>query len=279
MKKIRNAFAAREKLPTLLISLLLGPVFGMLYLAKGWVALFYFTLSLFLFLMPHIASIGQVLSYETLEFELMLSAIHLAGMMHCYWLCGHKEYHYLSRWYSGWKGLLILVVLPVCVALLFRQYAYEPFVLRTNSMAPNYVKKQTVWVKKFAYRDAVPQRGDVIAFRNGNVIYIKRLVGMPDEEIQMIGGVLHINASPVDYVIVDEKHHQETLPEGRTYHVLNQTQFGQADHTALFHVPEGHYFVLGDNRDYSLDSRYSQHVGFIPKNAILGKVISLKHSH
>jgi signal peptidase I len=150
-----------------------------------------------------------------------------------------------------------------------------------------------------------PQRGDVVVFRhpvNGQD-YIKRLVGLPGETVQVIGGVLHINGQPVqvqDDGIFEEvmtaqgpqrlrprcengpvgeggaclKSRQiETLPEGRSHAILNIAR-QSSDDTPLYTVPEGHFFFMGDNRDNSTDSRVPQQaggVGFVPYENLIGR--------
>jgi signal peptidase I len=150
-----------------------------------------------------------------------------------------------------------------------------------------------------------PQRGDVVVFRhpvNGQD-YIKRLVGLPGETVQMIGGVLHINGQPVqmqDDGVFEEmmaaqgpqrlrprcengpvgeggaclKSRQiETLPEGRSHPVLNIGR-QSSDDTPVYNVPAGHYFFIGDNRDNSTDSRVPQQaggVGFVPYENLIGR--------
>ena len=150
-----------------------------------------------------------------------------------------------------------------------------------------------------------PQRGDVVVFRhpvNGQD-YIKRLVGLPGETVQVIGGVLHINGQPVQLEndgIFEEvmtaqgpqrlrprcengpvgeggaclKSRQiETLPEGRSHAILNIAR-QSSDDTPLYTVPAGHYFFMGDNRDNSTDSRVPQQaggVGFVPYENLIGR--------
>jgi signal peptidase I len=134
---------------------------------------------------------------------------------------------------------------------------------------------------------ASPQRGDVVVFRlpkDDSVDYIKRLIGLPHDRIQMINGVLHINGEPVkreylgDFVDADEdgrsvrlQRWRETLPNGVTYtaHYSGREEF--QDNTQVFEVPDGHYFMMGDNRDNSQDSRFLDAVGYVPFANIIGR--------
>jgi signal peptidase I len=150
-----------------------------------------------------------------------------------------------------------------------------------------------------------PKRGDVVVFRHpvSGQDYIKRLIGLPGETVQMIGGVLHINGQPVDLQddgVFEEtaapqgpqrlrprcengpvgdggtciKSRQiETLPEGTSHPVLNIAR-QSSDDTPLYTVPAGHFFFMGDNRDNSTDSRVPQQaggVGFVPFENLIGR--------
>jgi signal peptidase I len=116
---------------------------------------------------------------------------------------------------------------------------------------------------------------------DGRTDYIKRIVGLPGDRLQMQDGVLHVNDQPVGKALqapfVDEDlqgreiaRFLETLPDGRTYEVLDMLQPGPLDTTRVFEVPEGHLFAMGDNRDNSQDSR-SAFVGFVPIDNLVGR--------
>ena len=130
-----------------------------------------------------------------------------------------------------------------------------------------------------------PDRGDVIVFRlptDTDVDYIKRVVGLPGDRIQVTNGVLHINGEAVprqpnggftsDYRLdpgSDVPIFRETLDNGVSYDTLDQVPNSRGDDTREFIVPEGHYFFMGDNRDNSLDSRFD--VGFVPAENLIGR--------
>lgn len=194
---------------------------------------------------------------------------------------------------GGWGETIRTVVYAVLIALVVRTFAIEPFNIPSGSMIPTLLVGDYLFVSKYSYGyskhsfpfsaglfpgrvfGSPPERGDVAVFKypgdQGQGVnrtdYIKRIVGMPGDRIQMVNGVLHINGTAVprlrigDYVRGTNGHYQkgtlysEQLPNGRRYTVLEYNDNGPADNTPEFLVPAGSYFVMGDNRDDSLDSR------------------------
>lgn len=130
------------------------------------------------------------------------------------------------------------------------------------------------------YRDHAPERGDLVVFklpRDNSTVYIKRLIGLPGDRIMMREGALFINDKPVKRERVEDFHYRdglppirqycETLPNGVSYNTLDLKPGAANDNTRVFSIPPGHYFVLGDNRDNSLDSRVERQrggVGLVP---------------
>lgn len=199
------------------------------------------------------------------------------------------------------------VVYALLIALVLRVLLFQPFTIPSASMDPTLLEGDYIIVSKFAYGysrhsipfsppvfdgrvfERVPQRGDIIVFklpRDGRTDYIKRLIGLPGDRVQMRDGLLYINgrevpreALPIERVDAgsgferDVQPYRETLPNGRTYTTFDFGTDGDLDNTEVFIVPEGHYFFMGDNRDNSSDSRVdaTYGVGMVPADHLVGK--------
>ncbi len=198
-----------------------------------------------------------------------------------------------------------VVVHALIIALVIRTFLFQPFNIPSGSMKATLLVGDYLFVSKYSYGyskysfplslplfsgripgDWLPQRGDVVVFRlpsDPSVDYIKRVIGLPGDKIQVVDGDVHINGVPVKragappYIDNEEgalsppvKRWKETLPNGKTFYTLDLVEHGFADNTQVYTVPPGHYFMMGDNRDNSTDSRFSQ-VGFVPLENIVGK--------
>jgi len=184
------------------------------------------------------------------------------------------------------------VVYALLIALVLRVVLFQPFTIPSASMVPTLLEGDYIIVSKFAYgwsRDSLsipfinppgphgrflqrgPDRGDIVVFklpRDGKTDYIKRLIGLPGDRIQVRHGALYINDKAVPREALPPETEDSAFSGPRQIDVYKETlggktftthyfgADGQADNTAVYVVPKGCYFMMGDNRDNSLDSRF-----------------------
>lgn len=210
---------------------------------------------------------------------------------------------------GGFIETVKTVAWAVVIAVGIRSLLFEPFTIPSGSMVPTLLVGDFVFVSKFSYGysrysfpfgvvpipDRLPKReparGDVAVFRlpsNPSENYIKRLVGIPGDRIQVRGGILHVNGQAVRRERSDECRaraqgaerdktgYLEIMPDGKRHCIFERSDRDELDNTPEFLVPANHYFAMGDNRDNSVDSRFragdgSRPVGFIPAANLVGR--------
>ncbi len=221
---------------------------------------------------------------------------------------------------EGFGEIVKTIVYALIIALVFRVLLFQPFSIPSSSMKPTLLIGDYLFVSKYAYgysKHSIPfspplfegrvwftppKRGDVIVFKNrkdDNKDYIKRLIGLPGDKIQVQGGVVLINGTPVKMEAVDpfvepvdtnsrrqictlrqkrdgvmvciKEQFVEILPNNVTHLTVNENNNrGPRDNTKVYEVPEGHYFFMGDNRDNSADSRIDGG-HYIPETDLIGR--------
>jgi signal peptidase I len=204
---------------------------------------------------------------------------------------------------GGIRETIKTIVYAVAIALVVRTFLFEPFNIPSGSMKPTLLVGDYLFVSKYAYGysrhslplslplfdgrvlESLPERGDVVVFKKPTdeaTDYIKRVVGLPGDRIQVNNGRLLINDRPVELQSVgnfsepEDANRQEIpmfvemLPNARNHLILDMYNNGPFDNTGVYEVPERHVFAMGDNRDNSADSR-ARDVGFIPIENIVGR--------
>ena len=205
-----------------------------------------------------------------------------------------------SSFFSNFKSILFAIF----IALIIRSFIAEPFNIPSGSMKPNLLVGDFIFVSKWSYGyskhslpfslplipnrifKSMPERGAVVVFKtpqDNRTDYIKRVIGLPGDKIKIINGQIMINNS-----LIERKREKDFIDVGKNYEikrlrkyteffydnqieVLDISDNGLVDNTSLFTVPKDHFFVMGDNRDNSQDSRFLNVVGYIPVENLVGK--------
>jgi len=196
------------------------------------------------------------------------------------------------------------VIYALIIALIIRSFLFQPFYIPSSSMEPNLLVGDRLFVSKYTYgysRHSLPfspnltnkrylsknpERGDVVVFKtpaDNRTDYIKRLIGLPGDTLQIIDGDLYLNSKKIQRNKVETTFNinwgkeilninafEEILPNGKKYIAVYNKE-GTMQNTDKFIVPSEHYFFMGDNRDCSKDSRFLSSVGYVTFNNFVGK--------
>jgi signal peptidase I len=208
---------------------------------------------------------------------------------------------------SGLGETVRVIIHALLIALVIRTFLFQPFNIPSGSMKATLLVGDYLFVSKYSYGyshysiplsppifsgrifGSEPNRGDVVVFRlpkDDSTDFIKRVIGLPGDRIQVKEGLLYINDQPIqrerlsDFIGEDPcgseatarvKRWKETLPNGVSYETLDCVDNGFDDNTNIYTVPPGHFFMMGDNRDNSTDSRVLSAVGYVPLENIVGR--------
>jgi signal peptidase I len=207
---------------------------------------------------------------------------------------------------GGALELITIVFHAIIIAVVVRTLLFQPFNIPSGSLIPTLLIGDYIFVSKYSYGysrysmpfspdlfsgriwAAAPQRGDIAVFKlpkDNSTDYIKRVIGLPGDRIQMRDGLLYINGAAVKRELagsesvvdgfgqrVDVPIYYETLPGGVRHRIMEvYGDRGNLDNTEEYVVPAGHYFMMGDNRDNSTDSRVLGEVGYVPFENFVGK--------
>jgi signal peptidase I len=206
---------------------------------------------------------------------------------------------------NSWRENVKIAVQAVAIAMVVRIVFFQPFNIPSGSMKSTLLVGDYLFVSKLSYGysrysfpwgiipfkgrifAAEPKRGDVAVFklpRDNSTDYIKRVIGLPGDHIEVRDGIVYINSQAAPQVLAGEyvgpeesrpkPRYEETLPTGVKHYVLHWERPTEVDNTKPFDVPAGHYFMMGDNRDNSLDSRvppWQGGVGFVPEENLIGR--------
>jgi signal peptidase I len=278
----------RHSIGLVAIALTLGAPALMLWMGRFKLSLIYAIGTILLIIAWLLgAANGYVSTLVTssLSLDMFLSGltwtVAAIGLLHSFQL---NKASPLRPWYSKWfVALPTYMVVFIAIALTIRTLFFQPFNIPSGSNEPSLMRGDYVMVSKLAYRNDDPQRGDIAVFKltsDTSIDYIKRIIGIPGDRIQMKAGVVYLNdqalkQEPVtlDPIFAYEpgvSFFRETLPSGRSYVISNTVDDGSADNTDVYVVPEGHYFAMGDNRDNSQDSRFAE-LGYIPISNFVGR--------
>ena len=206
---------------------------------------------------------------------------------------------------SSWRETAKIVAQALVLAMIVRIFFYQPFNIPSGSMKSTLLVGDYLFVSKLSYGysrytfpwgiipiqgriiASEPKRGDVVVFklpRDTSTDYIKRMIGLPGDHIEVRDGIVYINGQAArqtpagEYVGPEEARpkprYEETLPNGVKHYVLHWERQRDLDNAGPFDVPQGQYFMMGDNRDNSIDSRvpaWQRGVGFVPAQNLVGR--------
>jgi signal peptidase I len=273
---------------------LLAPGVGQIYngaVARGgWLFCCFCCLSIFFApLISHLAA--EAAFVAVLAISLFLLLLRIGAAIAAFHRARSIRAVQIGRFQKAGVYILLILLTPIVWEILPVKNNARSFWMPSGSMLPTLLIGDRFVVDQEAYQTALPRRGDIVVFKlpsDPTIDYVKRIVALPGDKVQMVHGNLFINGQAVvrrpagDYVYQDHGQatvmhkYIESLPRGPDeppldYAILKIGDNGPLDNTAVYEVPQGQYFTLGDNRDNSQDSRVLSAVGYIPRANIIGR--------
>ena len=208
------------------------------------------------------------------------------------------------KFFNSLLNNLKSIFLAIFIAILIRSFIFEPFNIPSGSMKPNLLVGDFIFVSKWSYGyskhslpfsiplipkkifSKFPSRGDIVVFKtpyDNRTDYIKRVIGLPGDKIKIVNGNIIINGRTIlrkkieDFIDTDKNGKKFRLRQYKElfyyleFNTIDLTDKGLVDNTIEYVVPNDHFFVMGDNRDNSQDSRFLNKVGYIPMDNLIGK--------
>ena len=269
---------------------------GYLYVGRPKRALLAVATSILFLIIPWLGLGGWLARPWTIFILIGLSIVAFIGFAIDAACIAANSSNYAPRWYNRWWLYLGLAIAGMAlgwlpdVAEAFSKKPVRSFSIPSSAMEPTLRVGDYAFADMRAFDATEPSRGDIVVFtlpRDASTIYVKRIVALPGEKVQMKSGILHIDGQAVPIVdagtyMLDSptepknstpaRLKRETLPNGVSHATLDLVDNGFYDNTPVYQVPPGHYFMMGDNRDNSTDSRGPSQFGYIPRANVSGRI-------
>jgi signal peptidase I len=269
---------------------------GLLYVINLKWAAIYFVIGLLVSVSEFVLDAKHAAPWlQYFSFNIILSVVCSA---HAYRIAAYGPVRQIRPWYSKWRGLAAIILVSASVIFSARAFLYEPFRFPSGSMFPSIKMGSRLIAKKWGYGNygtfgirvlrtpitAEINRGDIVVFDfpgDPSIRYVKRIIGIPGDVLEFSGRRIKINGKLIE---TSEQSTPQTIPgyDHLTYVILSETLSGntytvaytraEEDRSFSVTIPNDSYFVLGDNRDHSNDSRYW---GFVPAQNIVGRVVHI----
>lgn len=223
-----------------------------------------------------------------LSFALLLAMVavylglYLFAFVDAIRCAGRWRHAPLGLWNQRWVYVFAVVgwsaVTQITSSLIEQQKQFAAYTIPAQSMAPGLVPGDYLVAQRDHFANREPQYGDVAVFTKPGpepIPYVKRVVGLPGDRVQLTDGRLLINGQAMPQREDGPNVFVESLPNGHSYRVRIDNRRHFMENTPVYQVPAGSYFLLGDNRENSADSRFTDEIGFVPRSALHDRALFL----